>query len=132
MPWVQNVSLDAIAAGQHMDAGSNSMLIQIVDPGQQFPRPRHRFKEVHQFRFEDVEDPNDPNAITVEQAERIAELLKLALRRRMNLVVHCVAGIYRSGAIAQLAVDMGFADTEAYRNPNTLVKSRVAAALGVA
>ncbi len=49
MPWIQNVALSDIRKGFHINAGANSMLIQICDPPGDFPTPLHMFKEVHQF-----------------------------------------------------------------------------------
>ncbi len=58
-PWIQNVSLSDIRKGFHIDAGINSMLIQICDPPGDFPTPKHQFKEVHQFQFLDVEEKDE-------------------------------------------------------------------------
>ena len=55
MPWIQNVSMKDIKTGRHIEAGPNSMLIQIVDPAYEFPTPLKQFKEVHQFEFLDIE-----------------------------------------------------------------------------
>ena len=55
-PWIQNVSLADIPKGFHIAAGENSMLIQIVDPAMEFPTPKYKFKEVHQFEFLDLEE----------------------------------------------------------------------------
>ena len=48
----------------------------------------------------------------------------------MNVVVHCYAGICRSGAVCEVGVMMGFNDTERFRSPNLLVKHRMMKALG--
>jgi hypothetical protein len=48
----------------------------------------------------------------------------------MNVVVHCFAGICRSGAVCEGGVMMGFNDTERYRSPNLLVKHRMMKVLG--
>jgi predicted protein tyrosine phosphatase len=37
-------------------------------------------------------------------------------------MVHCVAGLCRSGAVTEVGVMMGFEDTHRYRNPNVFVK----------
>ena len=78
MPWIQNVALVDIPRGFHFDAGENSMLIQIVDPAMEFPAPKHKFKEVHQFEFLDIE----ANDFTIDEAfrcsdEQAAELVRL-------------------------------------------------------
>ncbi len=134
MPWIQNVSMSDIKRGLHFDAGENSMLIQIVDPAYEFPIPLKQFKEVHQFEFLDVEKNDDKNlmefAITQEQADKIVELLQRALDNDMNVVVHCHAGVCRSGAVCEVGVMMGFNDTEVFRSPNLLVKHLMLKKLG--
>jgi hypothetical protein len=52
------------------------------------------------------------------------------LENRMNVVVHCVAGVCRSGAVCEIGVMLGFNDTEVFRSPNLLVKHRMMKALG--
>jgi hypothetical protein len=48
----------------------------------------------------------------------------------MNVVVHCYAGICRSGAVCEVGVMMGFQDTGRFRSPNLLVKHGMMRALG--
>lgn len=133
MPWIQNVSLGDIQKGYHIDAGINSMLIQIVDPAMEFPTPKYQFRETHQFEFLDLEQ-NDTFAeefkITDEQAQEIVALLQHALDNKMNVVVHCVAGVCRSGAVCEVGTMLGFDDTEVFRSPNLLVKHKMMKALG--
>lgn len=134
IPWIQNVALVDIPRGFHTDPGVNAMLIQIVDPCMEFPEPKYQFRERHQFEFLDLEEADKPDAeefkITYEQAEQIARLLQHALENRMNVVVHCVAGVCRSGAVCEVGVMMGFRDTEVYRQPNLLVKHKLMKVLG--
>ena len=59
MPWIQNVSLADVRKGHHIRIEGNAMLIQIVDPAMEFPTPFHKFKEVHQFQFLDVEEKDE-------------------------------------------------------------------------
>ena len=141
-PWIQNVALSDVKKGHHIDAGINSMLIQIVDPAMEFPTPSYKFKEIHQFEFLDIEEDGMTNngdgtwtdmsefAITQDQADQLVELLQRALENRMNVVVHCVAGVCRSGAVCEVGVMMGFRDTEAFRSPNLLVKHKMMKKLG--
>lgn len=132
-PWIQNVALADIPKGHHIDAGFNSMLIQIVDPAMEFPTPKHQFRETHQFEFLDLEkdDPwGEEFKITDEQAAKLVALLQHALEQRMHVVVHCVAGVCRSGAVCELGVMMGFRDTEVFRSPNLLVKHKMMKVLG--
>ena len=131
--WIQNVSMSDIREGHHIDAGINSMLIQIVDPAYEFPTPKYQFRETHQFEFLDVEkDDNFPDECkcTDEQAQELVQLLQHALTERMNVIVHCHAGVCRSGAVAEVGVMLGFDDTEAFRSPNLLVKHKMMDALG--
>jgi predicted protein tyrosine phosphatase len=142
MPWIQNVSLTDVKRGLHFEAGINSMLIQIVDPAYEFPTPLKQFREVHQFEFLDIEQDgltNDGNgnwtdvsefAITEAQAAELVRLLQHALDNRMNVVVHCHAGVCRSGAVCEIGVMMGFNDTEVFRSPNLLVKHLMMKVLG--
>ena len=134
MPWIENVSLSDIPKGRHHNAGENSMLIQIVDPGMEFPTPMHKFKETHQFQFLDVEENDhvleEEMRCSHEQAAELVRLLQHALDKRMNVVVHCVAGVCRSGAVCELGVMMGFNDCEVFRSPNLLVKHRMMKHLG--
>jgi predicted protein tyrosine phosphatase len=135
-PWIENISLDDVRKGYHYDAGNNSMLIQIVDPGTEFPTPKHQFKTVRQFYFLDVEDDDKEKiyysaAITNEDAKGIAEALQHAWDNHMNVVVHCHMGVCRSGAVAEVGVMMGFRDTEKFRIPNLMVKKKVMEYLGM-
>jgi predicted protein tyrosine phosphatase len=130
--WIQNVSLADIVRGYHYDAGPNSMLIQIVDPDMEFPEPACKFAETHQFKFLDIEEQDHSSAITDHQARQIAQLLQQAVGKHMNVVVHCVAGVCRSGAVCEVGVILGLQDTEGYRNPNLLVKHKLLLALGLA
>ena len=142
MPWIENIPLENVAKGQHHDCGVNSMLIQISDHDMAFPVPKHTFKEVHQFTFLDIEEDGMTNtgdgksidlsefAITDKQAKQLVVLLQHAFENRMNVVVHCHAGICRSGAVCEVGVMMGFADCERFRAPNLLVKHKMMRVLG--
>lgn len=133
-PWIQNVSLSDIQKGLHMDAGWNSMLIQIVDPGMEFPTPLYQFRETHQFEFLDLEEDDfamsEDMKVSDEQAKRLVELLRHAMDNHMNVLVHCVAGVCRSGAVCEVGVMLGFRDTEVFRSPNLMVKHKMMRELG--
>ena len=134
MPWIENVAAVDVPARHHHDAGVNSMLIQIMDPASSWwPTPAHSFKEIHRFEFLDAEDQDgfpDEAKITDQQAKEIVGLLQHAFDNKMNVVVHCMAGLCRSGAVAEVGVMMGFNDTERTRIPNLRVKHRMMKALG--
>lgn len=141
--WIQNVSKFDIITRDYKPPGTNSMLIQILDPDEEFPTPPAEFAEVYQFEFLDIEGTGYTNlgdgeltdmsefAITPEQGEQIAELLLRARDKKMNVVVHCHAGIFRSGAVAEIGVMLGFEDVRAFRCPNRLVKHTIMDALGM-
>lgn len=133
MPWIQNVSLGDIQKGFHIDPGPNAVLIQIVDPAMEFPTPKYSFKEVYRFEFLDLErdDPwGEEFKITDEIARDLCVILTQSLASRKNVIVHCVAGVCRSGAVCEVGVMMGFDDTEAYRSPNLMVKHKMMKVLG--
>lgn len=142
MPWIQNVALSDIKKGFHINPGENAMLIQIVDPPGDFPTPLYNFKEVHQFEFLDIEEDGMTNfgdgemvdvsefAVTQDQANELVRLLQHAQANRMNVIVHCHAGVCRSGAVCEVGVMMGFDDTEVFRSPNLLVKHKMMKKLG--
>lgn len=133
MPWIENVAASDIPKGFHHDCGPNSMLISITDPAGWRPEAKQQFKERHDFEFLDAEDEDgfpDESKITDAQAEEIIRLLKHALDNRMNVVVHCMAGICRSGAVAEVGVMMGFNDCEKFRQPNLRVKHKLMKVLG--
>ena len=134
MPWIENVAATDISTGFHHAAGPNSMLISIVDPADWRPEAKHQFKERHNFEFLDVEEKDEvleeAMKCSHEQAAELVRLLQHALDNRMNVIVHCYAGIYRSGAVCEVGVMMGFDDTERFRKPNLLVKHRMMHVLG--
>ncbi len=90
-PWIQNVALSDIRKGFHIDAGINSMLIQIVDPDMEFPEPKHQFRETHQFKFLDIESDGMSNdghgqkidmswgMVTDQQAAELVRLIQHAM-----------------------------------------------------
>ena len=134
MPWIQNVARSDITKGFHINPGPNAMLIQIVDPPGDFPVAKYAFKETHQFQFLDIEEKDfaleESMRCSHEQAAELARLLQHALDNRMNVIVHCHAGVCRSGAVCEVGIMMGFDDTEAFRAPNLLVKHRMMRHLG--
>jgi predicted protein tyrosine phosphatase len=132
--WIENVSKDAVKNGHHLDAGPNSMLIRIQDPATEFGLVKYPFKEVYQFEFLDAEDEGsfpEECLISDNQAEAIVALLQRALDNSMNVVVHCHAGLCRSGAVTEVATMMGFTATERLRIPNMRVKHKMMKALGL-
>ena len=133
--WIQNCAADDIPKGFHVAVGENSMLIQIMDTATSWwPVPKHKFKEVHQFEFLDVEEKDHVDDEVMKcsqaQADQLVTLLLHAKAKRMDVIIHCYAGICRSGAVADVGIQLGFQDTERFRAPNLLVKHRMMKALG--
>jgi predicted protein tyrosine phosphatase len=131
--FIENVSKSDVFNGHHYDAGINSMLIRIQDPATEFGKIKYPFKEVHEFVFLDAEDEDgfpDECKIQDEQAAELVRLLKHAQENHMNVVVHCHAGICRSGAVVEVATMMGFTPTDRMRIPNLRVKHKMMQVLG--
>lgn len=132
MAWIQNISLASAIKGEHMFTPGNTILIQIQDFGTwQFVKPKHEFLQVYQFKFDDHEDPNLKTNIAPDQADQIARILTLAYEQGVNVVVHCHAGLCRSGAVAEVGIMMGFDEVHKNRQPNVLVKNRLRKSLGL-
>lgn len=131
--FIENVSKSDVYFGHHYDAGPNAMLIRIQDPATEFGKIKYPFKEVYEFEFLDAEDSDgfeDECKIQDEQAVEIVRLLQRAKENSMNVVVHCHAGICRSGAVVEVATMMGFTPSDRYRQPNLRVKQKMMQVLG--
>lgn len=128
--FIYNASLVDVMHGTHADPGPNSMLIQICDILTEPPVPIYQFAEVHKFNFMDIEE-DEEWAITDEQAKTIAALLWHAKNNNMNVIVHCHAGLCRSGAVVEVGIQMGFNPPDRARLPNALVVKKLRKALGM-
>jgi hypothetical protein len=132
--WIENVAAADIPTRFHHDAGENSMLISITDPAGWKPEAKHVFKERHNFEFLDIELNDyaleEEMRCSQDQANELVRLLQHAKDNKMNVVVHCTAGVCRSGAVCEVGVMMGFDDVGRWRSPNLLVKHRMMKALG--
>jgi hypothetical protein len=135
--FIQNCAASDIQSGLfYKDPGTNSMLISIADPGSWRPEAMPYFAERHDFEFLDIEKEDtvfdEECRVSDAQAAEIVRLLQHAIANDMNVIVHCFAGVCRSGAVAEVGVMMGFEDTGAFRSPNLLVKHKMMKVLGVA
>lgn len=144
MPWIENVSMADASRAFHHDCGPNSMLIRIHDPAF-VPLPLVRpkmFREIHSFEFLDIEENGLTNlgdgqlsdmaefGPMPHHAKELVRLLRHAKENRMNVVVHCHAGLCRSGAVAEVGIMMGFDEVHTRRIPNTLLKTMMMRELG--
>lgn len=130
MAFIQNIALRDIKDGDHRDIEGNGILIQILDPDwENFPVSPVEYKEIHQFRFLDVEEdypvPDETMRCSDEQAEQIAAILRNAFEKGYNVIVHCHAGVCRSGAVTEAGVRLGFEDTKRFRVPNRTVLKKI-------
>jgi predicted protein tyrosine phosphatase len=132
-PFIQNVSMSAVSKGLHYYVPHKTALIQIQDyyGVMHFAKPVYPFVKVLRLRFDDEDVPNLESNITQQQAKAIGDFLKECLEAEINVVVHCNAGLYRSGAVAECGVILGFQDGKAIRIPNTLVKKLILEELGM-
>lgn len=128
MPIIQNVSKKRIISGDHISPAKLSCdLIQITGAATfpPYPAMQYFFKRVEHFDFEDNDDPDD-GGISDEQAKSIVAFLKESKRLDHNVVVHCFAGIRRSGAVVEFAVkDLGFSDCSEQREPNDFILKKL-------
>lgn len=136
MPWIENISKKDAEKAHPFDPGPNSMLICINDPGSKPVVPKFPFSIVRFFEFLDVEDTDitwcpEESMISDVQAKELVNLLQHALHWNMNVIVHCHAGICRSGAVVEVGVAMGFQDTAKWRSPNLRVKHKMLQVLGM-
>ena len=129
MPTIENIAAVDFQHGFHTASGDNTIAIQIIDPCGWVPIPKKSFAEIHKFEFLDTTNPDDSIygefCITAEQAFALCDILRKALIANMNVVVHCTAGICRSGAVVEVATMVGFEAIHNNRIPNTLVKKRM-------
>ena len=131
VPFIENVSFHGMRKGMHYDPGPNGIWISITVPTMAPAKPAFKFSEWHEFHFLDI-DKSSPMwnamsefAITPEDGKRIAEILMNAFRDGRNVIVSCVAGLCRSGAVAEVGIAYGFQDTGVVRAPNVMVKSAI-------
>lgn len=127
-PFIENVAASDIEVGNFKDPGSNSLLIQISDPGSWKPTPKHKFAEILKFEFLDLDDADlraypalEDCVFKVSQAKDILSALVEAKLKNRNVIVHCYVGVSRSGAVVEFAKQLGFSDVGNYRAPNKRV-----------
>ena len=134
MMFIQNVTFHDVNGCSHKQCDDRAVLIQIVDPAYGFPTPAHAFASVLQLEFLDEDETCRESLheflITDAQAASIIDFLQMALQENRDVIVHCHAGLCRSGAVADVGIMMGFEDTGKIRLPNRLVKHKLMQQLG--
>jgi predicted protein tyrosine phosphatase len=132
MAFIQNVSYTSFESGMHRAPRFNSVAIQILNKDRddfgaegdqvKWPISPFTFKEIYKFRLEDIDSSE---AISDEDAKQIAGILLNAYKNDQDVIVHCAAGISRSGAVCEVGTIIGFDDTHAFRLPNITIKSKI-------
>lgn len=130
MPKIENCSWEDFLRGNHRLSPIGTVAIQITDPGDTPPEPPEAtFDARHSFQFFDGEEPTqffpEEKLISDAQAEEIASILVDALKNNQDVLVHCVVGVCRSGAVVEVAEMIGFDECFRYRLPNARVKSKL-------
>lgn len=140
MSQIRNISLAAASSAVRQDNinGEVHHVIRILEKlkgnsddlfFEDYPITVYPGAAIHSFRFDDSEDEN---GITLEIAKQIADILEYAEENNHNIIVHCVLGKQRSGAVAQAAC--AFWNTFAYKGKqvtqNAAVKNKILTALG--
>jgi len=105
---------------------SDFMLISIIDTqNRQGPHFKENHENVINFRFDDVEHDNEPSptqeyetkAFSKEQATQLYKFIKKNQNKKI-CVVHCMAGISRSGAVGAFVNDYCGGDWDQFKRNN--------------
>jgi len=130
--WIANYSLADVKKGNHIIPNDDTVLIQICDPKTSFPKSPYKFVKIYQFRFYDTNEESHIQSIQNIDAIEIATVLNYAYENKLNVLVHCHAGVCRSGAVVEAGKLLGFEIPDGLntRIPNTLVFSKIRKALG--
>lgn len=150
MPWVMNVGE---GAAERFEPDGNTVCISITEPGRKAKLPS--FVDLIREQFQDYDpvgkpphspsgmyelhEPQakkiPPNALLIgpSQAARIARFARKHRDAGRNILVHCAAGVSRSGAIADALLQAfpGYEDRGWPRFPNGHVRSLMKRALGL-
>jgi len=131
-PFIENVSYHGMTKASHYDPGEYGVWISITDPCTMPAPAAFPFLKMYGFQFLDIEE-NDPKfeefkefVISKEDGERIADILRKSFADGSSVIVSCMAGLCRSGAVAQAGIDYGFVDVGSVRAPNLMVYKAVA------
>lgn len=105
--------------GWVFDDNKKCILIQIQDVGTDFIETDFEFHRIYRFSFNDVNKDED-HFISESQIETISDRLLDCIDNGYNVIVHCHAGLCRSGAVVEAAKLLGMDVDENYpRIPNS-------------
>jgi predicted protein tyrosine phosphatase len=133
MSRIANVSLFNFMLGRFNSilVPEQTIAIRILETDSTFPENQctGRYKETHFFNFDDVDEVRTDHMgthhpISAKDAAKIYDILVRASEMNIDVIVHCAAGICRSGAVAQFAIDyLGFVPAfHTQMRPNLAVK----------
>lgn len=132
VPWIKNYDMASVYNGyllakdEDVKTSNGLTLIQIFDIASTRNPPYDliksgRFDHFESFEFLDI-DPGMEGfgecSITADIAKKINFALVRAKFWNTSVIVHCFAGVARSGSVVERAIEMGFEDKGIYRNPN--------------
>lgn len=120
MVWIQHYGRQDVKEGFHY-WDDRTALIQIKDTDQEYVVPALKFVKTLQLEFEDTEDESDETGCKEHHAKSLVKFLRECFNEKLNVVVHCHAGICRSSAVAVFAQKLGFQLEDKIRLPNKLV-----------
>jgi predicted protein tyrosine phosphatase len=139
MPWVANVGE---GAAEQWAETENTVCISISEPDRKVKLPK--FMDVIREQFQDYDKtardgktprkfPESAVFMSPTQAARIARFARKHRDEGRNILVHCAAGISRSGAIAEslLQAFPEYEDRGWLRHPNNHVRCLMKRALGL-
>lgn len=133
MPWIMNVG-EGFAEKMDPDP-VDTVVISITEPGRKARLPK--FHDMLRLEFQDYDSnrkhPEDAVLFTSTMAARVARFARKHRDTSKNILVHCAAGISRSGAIADALLEafQEYEDRGWKRYPNGHVKSLMKRALGL-
>lgn len=132
MPWIMNRGEGAV---EQMEPEPETVCVSITEPGRKAKLPR--FDDLLRLEFQDYDGerkhPEDAVLFSPQRAARTARFLRKHRDAGRNIVVHCAAGISRSGAIVEAALEAfrEYEDRGWPRFPNGHVKRLMKRALGL-
>lgn len=115
-----NTSIENIEEGIMFPLNSKTILISIVDYNSNPAKiPNiNKYKNIFRFYFADItqeemdflgkynELSDWAKGINQNISKRIAKLLILAKKHKLDVIIHCSAGVSRSGAIAEILIQV--------------------------
>lgn len=132
MPYVQNVSFDDVKKLIIYNDCKNTLLISITDNDMSYPTHLGGgFWSAVYYQFLDVDGPEYKQVISDGQAKGIIHWLEFAKRHNKDVLVHCMMGINRSGAVREVAEILGFEVIGQKQGYNAYVKTKLIQAAGL-